>query len=163
MTENELLNHEGIKIPQTKIAYHEDHPYGKFVDNISPYKQMNSEENSSNTLGKAKTYFKSAESSESILRTSSSIFGTSSNVKTYILNKSRKLISNLNRSEKDCTLCNKLVANKHHNAYKNQINKNLQKYKTNNDYYNLIVTNDLLYNGDSHIVSVFKDYLLFDD
>lgn len=100
-SENEYLTHESIRVPRTKTTYEEDNPYGKFVENISPYKQMNFKENSSNTIGKAKTYFKSAESSESILRSPNPILGTSSNVKTYILNKSRKLISNLNRSEKD--------------------------------------------------------------
>lgn len=31
------------------------------------------------------------------------------------------------------------------------------------DYYNVKVVNDIIYNDDTHIVSLFKDYLIFDD
>jgi len=42
--------------------------------------------------------------------------------------------------------------------------KNLsKKYSTNRDYYNLKIVNDLIYNENTHIVSIFKDYLILDD
>lgn len=31
------------------------------------------------------------------------------------------------------------------------------------DYYNIKVVNDIIYNDETHIVSSFKDYLIFDD
>lgn len=31
------------------------------------------------------------------------------------------------------------------------------------DYYNVKVINDVIYNDETHIVSLFKDYLIFDD
>jgi hypothetical protein len=31
------------------------------------------------------------------------------------------------------------------------------------DYYNVKVINDVIYNEPTHIVSVFKDYLIYDD
>ena len=34
---------------------------------------------------------------------------------------------------------------------------------TSEEFYNLKVTNDIIYNENSHIVSVFKDYLIQDD
>lgn len=46
----------------------------------------------------------------------------------------------------------------------NFVNLNLQKkYLTSKDYYNVKVINDIIYNEDCHIVSVFKDYLIKDD
>lgn len=38
-----------------------------------------------------------------------------------------------------------------------------QKYMTSKDYYNAKVINDIIYNEETHIVSVFKDYLIYDD
>ena len=38
-----------------------------------------------------------------------------------------------------------------------------KKYSTNRDYYNLKIVNDLIYNENTHIVSIFKDYLILDD
>ena len=37
------------------------------------------------------------------------------------------------------------------------------KYLTSRDYYNSKTINDIIYNENTHIVSVFKDYLIFDD
>jgi hypothetical protein len=31
------------------------------------------------------------------------------------------------------------------------------------DYYNIKIVNDVIYNEPAHIVSVFKDYLIYDD
>ena len=42
----------------------------------------------------------------------------------------------------------------------NQLSK---KYSTNRDYYNVKIVNDLIYNENTHIVSIFKDYLILDD
>lgn len=38
-----------------------------------------------------------------------------------------------------------------------------KKYSTNKDYYNLKIVNDLIYNENTHVVSIFKDYLILDD
>ena len=31
------------------------------------------------------------------------------------------------------------------------------------DYYNVKVVNDIIYNDETHLVSMFKDYLILDD
>lgn len=38
-----------------------------------------------------------------------------------------------------------------------------KKYLTSREYYNVKIINDIIYNEQTHIVSVFKDYLIFDD
>ncbi len=38
-----------------------------------------------------------------------------------------------------------------------------KKYLTSRTYYNVKVVNDIIYNECSNIVSMFKDYLIFDD
>jgi hypothetical protein len=38
-----------------------------------------------------------------------------------------------------------------------------QKYLTSKDYYNVKIINDVIYNESTHVVSVFKDYLILDD
>ncbi len=38
-----------------------------------------------------------------------------------------------------------------------------KKYLTSREYYNVKIINDVIYNENTHIVSVFKDYLIFDD
>jgi hypothetical protein len=38
-----------------------------------------------------------------------------------------------------------------------------KKYLTSREYYNVKIINDIIYNEQNHIVSVFKDYLIFDD
>lgn len=44
------------------------------------------------------------------------------------------------------------------------IQENLdRKYLTSREYYNVKIINDIIYNECTHIVSVFKDYLIFDD
>lgn len=44
------------------------------------------------------------------------------------------------------------------------IRNNLElKYLTSKEYYNTKIINDIIYNENTHIVSVFKDYLIFDD
>lgn len=34
---------------------------------------------------------------------------------------------------------------------------------TSKDFYNVKVINDVIYNENTHLVSIFKDYLIFDD
>jgi hypothetical protein len=43
-----------------------------------------------------------------------------------------------------------------------KINLN-KKYLTSKEYYNAKIINDIIYNEQTHIVSVFKDYLIYDD
>jgi hypothetical protein len=38
-----------------------------------------------------------------------------------------------------------------------------KKYLTGKDYYNVKIVNDIIYNEPNHVVSVFKDYLIYDD
>lgn len=38
-----------------------------------------------------------------------------------------------------------------------------KKYMTGKEYYNVKVVNDVIYNEPCHIVSIFKDYLIYDD
>lgn len=48
--------------------------------------------------------------------------------------------------------------------YKGIVRKSLdKKYLTSQDYYNSKIISDIMYNENRHIVSVFKDYLIFDD
>ena len=42
-------------------------------------------------------------------------------------------------------------------------NKLSNKYSSNRDYYNVKIINDLIYNENTHVVSIFKDYLILDD
>ena len=37
------------------------------------------------------------------------------------------------------------------------------KYLTSKDFYNVKIINDIIYNEPTHLVSVFKDYLIYDD
>lgn len=44
------------------------------------------------------------------------------------------------------------------------IKRNLEKkYLTSRDYYNSKVITDIVYNENTNLVSVFKDYLIYDD
>ena len=44
------------------------------------------------------------------------------------------------------------------------INTNLsKKYMTSKDFYNVKIINDIIYNENTHVVSIFKDYLIMDD
>lgn len=49
-------------------------------------------------------------------------------------------------------------------SLKNVITQNLNfKYLTSRDIYNVKIVNDIIYNETTHLVSVFKDFLIFDD
>lgn len=39
----------------------------------------------------------------------------------------------------------------------------MKKYLTSKDFYNVKIINDIIYNEPTHMVAVFKDYLIFDD
>lgn len=48
--------------------------------------------------------------------------------------------------------------------FRELISQNLsKKYMTSKDFYNVKIINDIIYNENTHIVSVFKDYLILDD
>jgi hypothetical protein len=48
--------------------------------------------------------------------------------------------------------------------YVNVVKRNLEKkYLTSRDYYNSKVVTDIIYNENTNLVSVFKDYLIYDD
>jgi hypothetical protein len=98
----EYASNEGIAIPKATITARREDIELNIEENTSPYKLLNHQGSSTNTLEKAVTHHKSVESSESTLRSPNLLLNGNSNVKTYVLNKSRKLISNLNKSEKDC-------------------------------------------------------------
>ena len=38
-----------------------------------------------------------------------------------------------------------------------------KRYSSNDEYHNVKVVNDLIYNENTHVVSIFKDYLILDD
>jgi len=72
--------------------------------------------------------------------------------------KNRKLFKMLNCSTKDCELCTRKKKTDQ------IIRKNLEaKYMTAKETYALKVSNDIVYNEPTHIVAVFKDYLIWDD
>lgn len=49
-------------------------------------------------------------------------------------------------------------------TWREVISYNLElKYLTSREYYNTKIINDVIYNENTHIVSVFKDYLIYDD
>jgi hypothetical protein len=49
-------------------------------------------------------------------------------------------------------------------SLKGVIQRNLcKKYLTSRDYYNVKIINDVIYNENTNIVSLFKDYLIYDD
>jgi len=71
------------------------------------------------------------------------------------LNHSGKLFQLINQL-KSCQICPK--------SMESIIGANLcKKYITSKDSYNLKVVNDIIYNETSHIVAVFKEYLIYDD
>ena len=68
------------------------------------------------------------------------------------------LFQTLNCSTKDCFLCSKKK------GLRSVIKTNLEKkYLTSRESYNVKVINDIIYNENTHLVSMFKDYLIYDD
>lgn len=119
----EYASNEGIAIPKATITARREDIELNIEENTSPYKLLNHQGSSTNTLGKAVTHHKSVESSESTLRSPNLLLNGNSNVKTYVLNKSRKLISNLNKSEKDCNYWSRTRAVSNQELLIQQINK----------------------------------------
>jgi len=82
----------------------------------------------------------------------------------------------LHSQTKDCTFCNTNTKDRFSNvtlksdskASPNQLELLMQehlskRHATNKDYYNVKIVNDLIYNENTHVVSVFKDFLIMDD
>jgi hypothetical protein len=63
-------------------------------------------------------------------------------------------------SKKDCIVCK---AKSKSDLQKRLIERVGRKYASDRTIYNAKVINDLIYNENTHIVSVFKDYLIYDD
>lgn len=38
-----------------------------------------------------------------------------------------------------------------------------KKYMTSKDFYNVKIVNDIIYNEPTHVVAIFKDFLIYDD
>lgn len=38
-----------------------------------------------------------------------------------------------------------------------------RKYMTSKEFYNIKIVNDIIYNEPTHMVAIFKDYLIYDD
>jgi len=71
------------------------------------------------------------------------------------------LLNILNLSQKDCAICN---TNTDKSKQHWLISKTLsQKYMTSRDYYDAKIVNDIVYNEPTRLVSIFKDYLIYDD
>lgn len=158
---DEYCQNEGIEFPGSTIPNRIESSTQKLDEKLAKYKTTKPQKSTVNTIGEALTYFKSGDHSESTLK-SPHLAITSSNLKTYVLNKSCKIISTLNKSEKDCTFCSPTPPQS--DSLLHQISKNLSsKYMTSKDFYNVKIINDIIYNENTHIVSVFKDYLILDD
>ena len=72
--------------------------------------------------------------------------------------KNRKLCKMINIDTKDCFICTKKK------TFEGIITASLgRKYLTTRESYNTKVVSDIIYNENTHIVSVFKDYLIYDD
>lgn len=156
--DDEYGTNRGISIPNPQKNMRKEDFDLNPEENTSPLKLPNNPGSSTNTITKAVTHLRSVESSESITQSPNCV------LKTYVINKSRKLISRLNQSEKDCNYCNKSKCYRNDEMLLSQINKNLsKKYMTSKDFYNVKIVNDIIYNENTHIVSVFKDYLILDD
>ncbi len=79
-------------------------------------------------------------------------------LRVCIHKKNRHLVKMLNCSAKDCLICN----NKRGPTSLIRDNLN-RKYRTTRDSYNTKVIGDIIYNESTHIVCVFKDFLVFGD
>lgn len=60
--------------------------------------------------------------------------------------------------------CNSSKFGAQHDSFNSIIQKNLtNKYASTQDFCSLKIVNDLIYNENTHVVSIFKDYLILDD
>lgn len=74
---------------------------------------------------------------------------------------------------KECTFCNHKhygevqttqIAYQYNNSMEMKMQKRLSdKYSSNEVYNDVKIVNDLIYNENTHVVSIFKDYLILDD
>lgn len=79
-------------------------------------------------------------------------------INAYNLKKNRYLFNLLNSSAQECNVCTQVKSGT------DLVKENLEKkYMTGKDYYNVKIVNDIIYNEPNHVVSVFKDYLIYDD
>ena len=79
----------------------------------------------------------------------------------YNIKKNRHFFNLLNTSVKDCNICASTNANHIQHPF---ISKTLQvKYMTSREYYDAKIINDVVYNEPTRLVSIFKDYLIYDD
>jgi len=66
-------------------------------------------------------------------------------------------------SKGECTFCDtskELQRTSFTSIIKTQLDS---KYLTSQEYFNSKITSDIMYNEPRHMVSIFKDYLIFDD
>lgn len=92
---DEYATNEGISLPKQTISARREELELKAEDKV-----LKHQGSSTNTLGKALTHHKSAESSESLLRSPNLVLAQNANTKAYVLNKTRKQIDNLDKSNK---------------------------------------------------------------
>eukprot|EP00347_Sterkiella_histriomuscorum_P009228 403342027 len=79
----------------------------------------------------------------------------------YSLKKNRHLFLLLNSSQNDCLFCQTTQQSYvQHPIITQQLSK---KYMTSREYYDAKIVNDIIYNEPTRLVSVFKDYLIYDD
>ncbi len=85
--------------------------------------------------------------------------------------KHQYLIMNSWTSKEECTYCLTSTRNPCSGIYcqpRDPLQSLVQgsltsKYSENEDFTNLKIVNDLIYNENTHVVSIFKDYLILDD
>jgi len=149
---------------QEQVFQNKKEETNKIVEKLTIYKTKINQKSTVNTRGDTQTLFKSGEDSEFISRSPKLILNHFSKMKTYVLNKECKINAQLNRSEKDWAFCIRPKPEINPKSLLSQIYKNLsQKYMTSKDFYNVKIINDIIYNESTHVVSVFKDYLILDD
>ena len=106
-----------------------------------------------NNKAKDKLFFYSAKISNYTSRNQSN--SKNSNKTNY-----NNLNHNINKEKKN--------QNKHKKSnsllkFENRMINNLKKYNVNTTFYNTKIINDIIYDEKKHIVSVFKNYLLWDE
>ncbi|TNV86732.1 hypothetical protein FGO68_gene17483 [Halteria grandinella] len=91
--------------------------------------------------------------------------------------KSKRVLEIVQQRHKGCSFCvgaispvnsrlhpHSTILMLSHDAMRLLVRETLdKKYLTSQDYYNSKIVSDIMYNENRHIVSVFKDYLIFDD
>ena len=70
----------------------------------------------------------------------------------------KRLLQMMNQSPKSCVLC------RHANEFRRITAENLKsKYMATREAYYIKTINDIVFNENSHLVAIFKDYLIYDD